>query len=671
MPPVARPVRSRPNWTVEDATELYALEAWGDGFYFVNERGHAALKPLIGSELSIDLTEVIDAAKAHDVAPPMLIRFQDVLRARVRRLVEAFDQAIAETQYSNVYQAIYPIKVNQLHEVVEEVLDAGKSYRVGLECGSKAELVAALPLVEDDRLLLCNGVKDHVMLSLILSAQQLGQRVLPIVEKYSEFEQLMTLAERTGQTPRLAVRVKLATRGSGRWYESGGERSKFGLTVTELVRMVRELERRGLADKLDLLHFHLGSQIADIQVLKQAVREVTQVYADLRLRGVPVSYLDVGGGLGVHYGAGYGEEESAINYGLQEYANAVVFAIQEICGARGVPEPAIVSESGRAITAHHSVLIVPVIGTQRHEVDAGDPEVTADPDDPLVERMQAALDEARQADDNVGELLEAYHDAHEGRAEASMRFRLGFSSIDTLASVESLYWSTCREILEGMEAAELEVPPAEQIELEKQLTDLYLSDFSVFHSMLDHWAIDQRFPVMPLSRLDERPTRRAIVVDLTCDSDGKIDHYVSSLDDTTHLPLHSLAKGERYNLGIFLVGAYQDILGDSHNLFGRLPEVHVYADDEEDGNFWIEKAIPGMTINEMLAQVQYFPNDLTRRMSELVRRKIDSDAIRPNVGMRILNEYQKRFTETTYCATDFLNGPQVASAPNGPNGEPR
>lgn len=648
------PVASNAAWSVDDAAELYAIERWSDGFYGVNRSGNAVARPLLDSNLEIDLMQVIADATQYEVAPPMLIRFQDVLRARVRRLVEAFSTAIADAGYGNHYQAIYPIKVNQLHEVVEEVLDAGKGYHVGLECGSKTELIAALPLVGDDRLLLCNGVKDHVMLSLMLSAQQLGQRVLPIIEKYSEFDQLMLLADRANVVPRLAVRVKLATRGSGRWGESGGERSKFGLTVTELVRLVRELEKRGIADRLELLHFHLGSQISDIQVLKQAVKEVSQVYADLKRRGVGIRYLDVGGGLGVSYGAGYGDEESAINYSLQEYANAVVYAVQEICSAREVAEPIIVSESGRAITAHHSVLVVPVIGTQRHEVDE-ELEIT-DAEDPLVQRMQAALEEARNADDHVGELLEAYHDVVDTRAEANTVFRLGFLGIDTLANVESLYWSTCREVLEGLEAAELEVPPAEQVELEKQLTDTYLCDFSVFHSVLDHWAIDQVFPVMPLSRLNERPKRRAVVVDLTCDSDGKLEHYVSSLDDNTHLPLHRFEKGQRYYLGIFLVGAYQDILGDAHNLFGRLPEIHVYADDEEEGNFWIEKVIPGMTVNEMLAQVQYFPNDLNRRMSELVRRKIDSNEVRPNVGMRILNDYKKRFAETTYCATEFPNG---------------
>jgi arginine decarboxylase len=644
-------------WTVADAQELYAVRSWGDGFYTVNESGHAVVRPLLDKDLSIAILDVVGAAAARDVVPPMLIRFQDVLRSRVRRLVEAFDAAIADAGYGNRYQAIYPIKVNQLHEVVDEVLDAGKAYGLGLECGSKTELIATLPQIGDDRLLLCNGVKDHVVLSLILSAQQLGQRVLPIIEKYTEFEQLMTLADRANQIPRLAVRIKLATKGAGRWFESGGERSKFGLTIPELVNLVRELERRGIGDRLELLHFHLGSQITDIQVLKQAVKEVTQVYADLHRRGLPVRCLDVGGGLGVHYGGDYGSDESGINYSLQEYANAIVFSVQEICAARDVPEPVLISESGRAITAHHSVLIVPVLSAQGHD---GEVAVVPEHPDGLVQRMLAALEEARNAEDNVSELLEAYHDAHETRAEADTVFRLGFLDVEQLAIVESLYWGVCREILDGLEAAALETPPPEQLELQKLLTDSYLCDFSVFHSMLDHWAIRQLFPIMPLARLNERPQRRAIVVDLTCDSDGKVSEYVSSLEDRSHLPLHELKRGEPYYLGIFLVGAYQDILGDAHNLFGRVPEVHVYADAEEPGNFWIEKVIPGMSVHEMLAQVQYFPNDLNRRMSELVRQKIDADEVRPNVGMRILNEYQKRFNDTTYCAVGF---PEATNAP--------
>ena len=636
-------------WSVASAEELYAVRSWGDGFYFVNDAGHAAVRPLLDKDLSIDILEVVKAAADRDVAPPMLVRFQDVLRARVRRLVEAFDAAIADAGYGSPYQAIYPIKVNQLHEVVEEVLDAGKAYGLGLECGSKTELIATLPHIGDDRLLLCNGVKDHVVLSLILSAQLLGQRVLPIIEKYTEFEQLMTLADRANQAPRLAVRVKLATRGAGRWFESGGERSKFGLTVPELVRLVRELERRGIQDRLELLHFHLGSQITEIQVLKRAVREMTQVYADLRIRGVPVRCLDVGGGLGVHYGGGYGVDDSAINYSLQEYANAVVFSVQEICASRDVPEPVLISESGRAITAHHSVLVVPVLGAHGH---AGEPGEAL----PEARRRAGAADargarRKRATRTTTSRNCSRRITTRRKRAPKPTRCSGSACSISNNSRrSKRCIGRACREILDGLIAAAPETPPPVQAELEALLTDMYLCDFSVFHSMLDHWAIKQLFPIMPLHRLDERPDRRAVVVDLTCDSDGKVSEYVSSLEDRSHLPLHVLKKGEPYYLGIFLLGAYQDILGDAHNLFGRLPEIHVYADDEEAGNFWIEKVIPGMSVHEMLAQVQYFPNDLNRRMSELVRRKIDTDEVRPNVGMRILNEYQKRFNETTYCA---------------------
>jgi arginine decarboxylase len=637
------------HWSVRDAEALYALEDWADGFFFVNAAGRAAVRPFPERELTIDIPEVLAAAARQGVAAPLLLRFQDVLRVRVQRLHAAFAEAIEAAEYANSYRCIYPIKVNQLHEVVEEVLDAGKPYQMGLECGSKAELIAALPLVADERLLLCNGVKDHLMLSLMLSAQRLGQHVLPVVEKYSEFEQLAALAGRAGQAPRLAVRVKLSTRGAGRWFESGGSKSKFGLAIPDLVRLLGELERRGWTGQLELLHFHLGSQISDIQVLKSATKEITQIYADLRARGIPVRYLDVGGGLGVNYGAGYGSDESLINYSLQEYANAIVFTVKEVCDARGVPAPCIVSESGRAITAHHSVLVVPVLGAYL-PYPPGEEPIPGNAH-PLAKRLVAVRNEIREAAGDVDQLLEAYHDAQEVKDEADSLLRLGYVDIDQSASIAGLYGAACREILAGLRAAQLDDVPPEQQALETQLTDLYLADFSVFHSLLDHWAIGQVFPVMPLARLDERPARRAVVVDLTCDSDGKISRYVSSLEDSSYLPVHALQPGESYHLGVFLVGAYQDILGDSHNLFGRLPEVHVYADDEEPGSFWIEKIIPAMRVQDMLAQVQYFPHDLNRRMSEFVRAKIDRDEVRPNVGMRILNEYNQRFNDTTYCET--------------------
>ena len=645
------PPASAPEWSVVNAEELYAVEDWGDGFFFVNQAGHVAVHPFPGRELAIDVVEVLDEAQRRGVSGPLLLRFQDVLRARVQRLNEAFRQAIDEAGYANGYRTVYPIKVNQLHEVVEEVLDAGKAYDLGLECGSKAELVAALPLVADERLLVCNGVKDASMLSLILSAQRLGQHVLPVVERYAEFDQLAALAERAEQAPRLAVRVKLTTRGSGRWFESGGSRSKFGLTTPDLVRLLRELDRRGWAGQLELLHFHLGSQISDIQVLKAATREVAQIYADLHRRGVGVRYLDVGGGLGVNYGAGYGgDESSSINYSLQEYANAIVFTVKEVCEARGVPAPCLVSESGRAITAHHSVLVVPVLGA--HLPDAARLQSIAQPPHRLVQRLLDALTEVRGAAGDVDELLEAYHDAQEAKEEADSLLRLGYLDIEQGAVIDEAYWSVCREILAGLRAAALEDTPPEQLELEAQLTDLYLGNFSVFQSMLDHWAVGQVFPVMPLTRLNERPERRAVLVDLTCDSDGKVASYVTALENPAFLPVHALEPGETYHLGVFLMGAYQDILGDAHNLFGRVTEVHVYADEEEPGNFWIEKIIAGIRVQDMLGQVQYFPNDLNRRMSEFVRRKIDRDEVRPNVGMRILDEYTERLNDMTYCTME-------------------
>ncbi len=557
------------DWSVEDAEALYAVADWSDGFFFVNQAGHAAVRPFPERELAIDIVEVLAEAKRRGVSGPLLLRFQDVLRARVQRLNEAFRQAIDEAGYANSYRGVYPIKVNQLHEVVEEVLDAGKPYGLGLECGSKAELVAALPLVGDERLLVCNGVKDAPMLSLMLSAQRLGQQVLPVVERYGEFEQLAALAERAEQMPRLAVRVKLATRGSGRWFESGGGRSKFGLATPDLVRLLRELERRGWTRQLELLHFHLGSQISDIQVLKSATREMAQIYADVHQRGIPVRYLDMGGGLGVNYGAGYGSDESsAINYSLQEYANAIVFAVKEVCEARNVPAPCLISESGRAITAHHSMLAVPVLGA--HFPDA--PRGAAIPDHPhrLVHRLLDALKEVRGAAGEVDELLEAYHDAREAKEEAESLLRLGYLDIEQAAVIDDSYWTACREILAGLRAAELEDAPPEQVELEAQLTDLYLGNFSVFQSMLDHWAVGQVFPVMPLARLNEQPQRRAVLVDLTCDSDGKVAQYVTSLENAAYLPVHPLDPGETYHLGVFLTGAYQDILGDAHNLFGRV-----------------------------------------------------------------------------------------------------
>ena len=638
--PIAEP------WTTQDAAELYRTASWGDPYFFVNGAGHVAVRSLSQPATSMDIVLIVEELRRRGVQLPVLIRFQDILRSQVQRLHEAFRAAIEESGYQNVYRGIYPIKVNQLHEVVDELLDAGRPYGMGLECGSKAELIAALPQVDGDTLLVCNGVKDRAMLSLMLSGQRLGQNIVPVIEKYSEFVDLKNLALQMGTAGQMGVRVRLATRGSGRWSESSGVNSKFGLSINELVHMLAELEANGMRDRLVLLHCHIGSQIADIQVLKEAAKEVTRVYAELVRRGIGLKYLDLGGGLGVNYDKGHVEEDAGINYSLQEYANAVIYTVKEVCDANEVPPPIIVTESGRALTAHHSVLIVPVLGAHSKD-DAAEkiavPKGAARPVRAL-NRILNYLPSIR----STGELLEAYHDANERLEDVRSLFSLGYLDLEQRALGETLYWRLCSQLLSALRRiSDAELP--EMTELEGLLTDQYLCDFSVFQSMLDHWAIGQPFPIMPIDRLDERPTRRGLLVDLTCDSDGKVSHYVSSQSDHRHLPIHALTADRPYFLGFFLMGAYEDIVGDAHNLFGRVAEAHVYADGEEQDNFWIEKIIPGTAVQDMLAQVQYFPNDLHRRMSEIVRAKIQAGVVRPTQGMQILDQYMACFPQNTYC----------------------
>jgi arginine decarboxylase len=634
-------------WTVADAIDLYRVQSWGEPFFFVNEQGHVGIRALDEHGTTMDMTKIVAELRRRGVQFPFLIRFQDILRAQVRRINEAFRAAIAESNYGNVYRGIYPIKVNQLHEVVDELLDAGRPYGMGLECGSKAELIACLPHIDGDTLLVCNGVKDRTMLSLMISGQKLGQNIVPVVEKYSEFTEVKGLQFTTGYMSQLGVRVRLATRGSGRWSESSGTNSKFGLNLSELMTMVNELQASGQQDKLVLLHCHIGSQVADIQVLKQATKEVTQIYCALVKRGIGLKYLDVGGGLGVNYDKGHLEEDAGINYSLEEYANAVIFTIKEVCAANEVPTPVLVTESGRALTAHHSVLIVPVLGAHPKDDPTQTFKVGDDAAEPVhaIYGILAALPKTRKQ----SELLEAYHDANERLEEARQLFTLGYLPIEQRALAESMYWRICTHLLKALKRGP-DSPRPEVIELEDKLTDQYLCDFSVFQSMLDHWAIGQPFPILPIDRLDEQPERRAVLVDLTCDSDGKVTHYVSARD-SDYLPLHTPQSDQPYLLGFFLMGAYEDIIGDAHNLFGRVSEAHVYADHEEPDHFWIEKIIPGTAVQDMLAQVQYFPNDLHRRMSELVRAKIQQNIVRPTQAMEILDQYMACFPLPTYCET--------------------
>lgn len=636
-------------WSEADAEELYHVDAWSDGYFFFNEDGHVAVAPSRDRLASIDVFQVVQDLQTTGVSLPVLLRFQDVLHARVVQLNEAFHEAIRAFDYQNRYIGVYPIKVNQLHEVVEEVLHAGMPYGMGLECGSKAELVAALPHLEsDETLLICNGYKDAEMLRLILTGQELNKAVIPVMEKYDEFERLVRLAKEMDVSPRLGVRVKLSTNGVGRWAASSGDQSKFGVSIPELLRLVQRLKEEGFEDALVLLHFHLGSQISDIQTLKIAVKEIAQVYAQLLKRGVRLEYVDVGGGLGVNYEASYNSREDGINYSLVEYANSVVYAMKEVCDAEKVPHPTLISESGRAITAHHSVLIVEALSAYRKEGVANH-FVPGTDDHGVVQDLFDALQRVKDQPTQVNGMLEAYHDAVEKRHQAHLLFSLGYLSIEQKALAEQLFWSICMVIHEHVRQMEDEEHvPVELLALSDALVDQYLCDFSVFQSMLDHWAIGQRFPVTPLQRLHEAPTRRAVLVDLTCDSDGKVSRYISPDGEKTNLEVHSLNEGEPYYLCFFLMGAYQDIMGDMHNLFGRVAEAHVYIDAEEPHGYYIEKMIPGATVEEMLAQVQYFPNDLHRRMQKLIREKVNQKVIRPKLGVDLLERYDTAFAHFTY-----------------------
>ncbi|MCE7933606.1 MAG: biosynthetic arginine decarboxylase [Chlorobi bacterium CHB2] len=642
-------------WSVEDSALLYNIDKWGYPYYRINKRGHVAVRPVHGESTEIDIHEVIKEIRRRGVQLPVLIRFHDLLRRRVIELNESFRKAIDEFDYENAYQGVYPIKVNQLHEVVLEIMEAGAEYNFGLECGSKAELFAALAHLErDNMLLICNGYKDTTMLRAILMGQQLGKNILPIIEKYREFEELIAEADTMGIATQFGVRVRIATSGTGRWAESGGDVSKFGVSIPDLLRLIAILRERGQTDAFKLVHFHIGSQIQDVISLKSAVKEITRVYAKLVKMGLGVKYIDVGGGLGVNYDSPEAGLEQSINYTLQEYVNGVVYTIKEICDIEGVPHPIIISESGRALTAHHSMLVVGVLSATRKNVADAIPEVTDD-DQPVVRELfdsYEMLSDKNTRKTGKGQrkarFLEIYHDAIEKRREADLLFSLGYLSLEDKGKTEQLFWAIMQHLNRAMKKLDPEESlPSDLYHVEGMLVDQYLCDFSVFQSIMDHWAIDQLFPIMPIHRLKEEPTRRGTLVDITCDSDGKVDQFISDDGEESSLPLHPL-DGDPYYLGVFLTGAYQDILGDMHNLFGRVNEVHIYADEDEPKDFYIEKVVPGTTVVEALKLVQYFPSDLKTRMEAIIREKVRSKQLRPPQGVSFAEAYAKGLEEYTY-----------------------
>jgi arginine decarboxylase len=634
-----------PQWDIQAARSLYNIDRWGAKYFDINENGRVICSPLQEDGACVDLNDVIEEAKARGLRFPVLIRFQDILRHRVEALNGAFRNSIVEFNYQGKYRGVFPIKVNQLREVVEEILEAGKPFNLGLEIGSKPELFAGLALQsQQGSLIICNGYKDTMFIKMALMGIKLGKKVIMVVEKLEELKQIINVSKQVGVEPQIGIRARLLSKGAGKWAESGGENAKFGLSTAELLAATELLKAENLSHCFKLLHFHIGSQVPDILTVKKAVQEAARFYAKLHKMGFQAEFIDVGGGLGVDYDGSRSAFESSTNYSLQEYTNDIVYYIADVCNAEGVPHPDIVSESGRAIVAHHSVLIVEVFGSIAKTPDEKQFTYT-DNEHPLVKEL---LDIQK----NLAKLnkLEAYHDALERKEDAHNMFTLGVMDLPDKAKIETLYWEIAEKVVDSFRGQAY--IPEEIRKLEDSLGDQYLCNFSVFQSLLDHWALGQLFPIMPVNRLNQRPTKEATLVDITCDSDGQINKFIDLRDVRDTLPLHEIAgngaPAEPYYLGFFLMGAYQDIMGDLHNLFGRVNEVHVFMDPDEACGYYIEEIIEGNTIVQALGAVQYDENELKRQMKTQIDDAIKSDRLKPSEGMRLLDEYERGLREYTY-----------------------
>ena len=636
------------SWSIQDARTLYNIDRWGASYYDINDEGHVVARPLWEAGVAVDLTDVIEEARGRGLKFPLLIRFQDILRHRVASINAAFGRAIAEFEYRGTYRGVFPIKVNQLREVVEEILDAGKAHHFGLEVGSKPELLAGLALQDEEGdLIICNGYKDPSFIRMALMGKKLGRNAIMVVEKLEELKQIIEVSRQFGVEPSIGIRSRLLCKGAGKWAESAGENAKFGLSTVDLVAAAELLKAENLTHCFKLLHFHIGSQVPDILTIKKAVQEAARFYAKLHKMGFPIEYLDVGGGLGVDYDGSRTAFDSSTNYTLQEYANDVVYYVGEVCQAEGVPDPTIVSESGRAIVAHHSVLIVEVFGAIA-KIRPETPFQYGEEEHRLVKDLLEIRNHLEKFNK-----LEAYHDAQERREDAHHMFTLGLLDLMDKAKIEHLYWEIGRDVVRSFQGQPY--VPEEIRKLEDSLGDQYICNFSVFQSLLDHWALGQLFPIMPISRLNERPTREATLVDITCDSDGQVNKFIDLRDVRDTLPLHALTTNgngrlEPYYLGFFLMGAYQDIMGDLHNLFGRVNEVHVFLDPDEPAGYYVEEIIEGTTIVQALASVQYDENELKRQMKAQVDRAIKSDRMKPSEAMRLLDDYERGLKEYTYLS---------------------
>ena len=639
MPKGAEPeLELMEQWKIQDALETYGVRHWGKGYFGINSAGHVTVHPNKRPEQCIDLKELVDQLQTSGIQLPILLRFTDILRHRVSEIHSAFRAAIDEFGYQGGYCCVYPIKVNQQRHVVEEFLDFGKPYGFGLEAGSKPELLAVLAVSNgNDTPIICNGFKDDEFIQMAMLARKIGKQIIPVVEKFTELEAIVRYAEQLKVRPAIGVRAKLASRGAGRWRYSAGYRSKFGLTLTEVLEAFEYLKQRGMADCLQLLHFHMGSQITNIRNVKNALTEAARLYVELARIGAGVRFLDVGGGLGVDYDGSQTDFESSVNYTLQEYANDVVFRIKSVCDEAGVPHPTIISESGRAVVAYHSVLVFDVLGVSNFDRYQTPPEIPDDAPQPISDLRSIHRDLSKK------NFLESYHDAVQAVDESLNLFNLGYLPIEMRALAERLFWSVCIKIQKTVR--ELDYVPEELNGLNSLLSDTYFCNFSIFQSMPDSWAVKQLFPILPIHRLNEPPTRRAVLGDITCDSDGKIDQFIDLRDVRNTLELHPF-DGRPYYLGTFLLGAYQEILGDLHNLFGDTNAVHVSLDD--DGEINVDTVIKGDTVREVLHYVQYSADELSARMRKDVERAVRAGKISLEESRQLLGFYESGLEGYTY-----------------------
>ncbi|HKK19458.1 MAG TPA: biosynthetic arginine decarboxylase [Opitutales bacterium] len=631
-------------WTTADATNYYGLKSWGGRHFSADEAGFLQVHPL-GDQRSIRIHDIVKEAIGKGYKPPLTIRIQDLLRTRVVELNQLFAEAIRDEHYDGKYRGVFPIKVNQLREVVEEIRDAGKEFHYGLECGSKPELMIALAMHKDPQsLIICNGYKDDEFIRLALFGRKLGKEIYLVVEQLSEVPRIVQISRKLGIEPLIGLRVKLSTMGEGKWASSSGEDAKFGLTSPEIIEATRRIKRAGMTDSLRLVHFHIGSQVPNIQTIKKATVEATRFYCELKKMGFPMELLDVGGGLGIDYDGSRSNYESSMNYTMREYARDVVYNVKTVCSDAGVEAPDLVTESGRAIVAPHSILVTEVCDRISKK--------SVPPKKPSASKKQnAVLRDLHSILDNEhgSSPLERYHDSLQKREEANHLFNLGYLDLKERAQADAIYWKICEELSEL--AKNGSYTPEDLESLPSVMADQYVCNFSVFQSLIDHWACDQLFPIAPLHRLNEEPKVNATLVDITCDSEGKVTKFTDVEDVRNTLKLHELKAKEPYYLGVFLVGAYQDIMGDLHNLFGRVNEVHVFLEDDEEDGFYIEDSIKGFAVSDVLGFTQYDGHILTRRMKKQIDRATRADEIKPREGTRMLDEYVNFLRGHTYLAT--------------------